>query len=556
MAAVVSDRLYQGFKFESDLLLLTPENWERTLEHGNPDFLLMESCWDTVTGHWYLAQTHSGEQQDMLLSILLYCRKHHIPTVYWHTQDFLYHDVFSSFAANFDFVFCADSTNIEYFRKNNIESELLLPAIQPAIHNPFRDFNVAGEFSLDILYDGWADILRLGDNLHFLHSLKHLGLSIIESQFRLFHTKLYDSKGLADNILGSVDWQDRLMAFKYAKLCVMADSTLSTTTLQQWKTLEIAACRVPVLYRGELETDDIRRDAVTAKSSDDELIEHASYLLKNNILRQKQAHLGWRAIQQNHTFSHRINQICNTIGISHDMVEHPPVSIVIATFREALLTRCIENFDKQIYPNKELILVMNSNSFSRKHAEGLLSERTDIRLHIVPSERVEGGCLNVGIMAAKGEFIIKMDDDDHYSAHYVSDMMLHEKSIDADVFGKANRYIHFMDDDTTYSRSIRPELTVIPSDKLLCAHISGNSLSGKTKFFQNKRYSDANFASTDTCYHGNTEGCAGTFALYDDFGLIMERSADVSNHSWRLTSESLKKRMEFLCNGISDDVLV
>src|SRR5690554_4098889 len=56
IAVVVSDGLFDSLRFEGNLMLITPDNWQRVLQHGYPDLLLVESTWDTVTGHWYLAQ--------------------------------------------------------------------------------------------------------------------------------------------------------------------------------------------------------------------------------------------------------------------------------------------------------------------------------------------------------------------------------------------------------------------------------------------------------------------------------------------------------------------
>jgi len=556
IACVVGNRLYQGLRFEANCLLLKPENWKRVLQYTKPDFILMESCWDTVTGDWYLAQTHPGEEHKILRDILGYARRKNIPTVFWNTQDTLYHYLFNNFAKGFDYVFCADPRESVALTKQSINNEVLLPAIQPALHNPFKDFLHARNFSLQMLYDGWADILRLSGNLAFLKDLLNFGLVIIESRFRLFRNKIDERPEFTENILGCVHWRDRLMALKYSTLCLMADATISTPTSQQWTALENAACRVPVLFRGSLMDDDIRRDIVTAIPLDDEFVSNTCVMLENELQRQKMAHLGWRTVYQKHTFSHRINSICNVMGISYDVLENPLVSIVIATFREQYLPRCMENFTKQTYPNKELILVVNSNTFSKEQARDLIGDSTNIHIYVVPNERVEGGCLNFGIMSANGKFCIKMDDDDYYSPSYVADMILHGKSVDADVFGKTNRYIHFMDDNKTYSRRTKPELTVIPSNLLLTAHISGNSLSGKTEFFQNKKYSDINFASTDTSFHGNLEGNNGIFALFDDIGLIMERREDTLSHSWTISSESLKQTMEFVCNGVCDELLI
>ena len=165
IAAIVDERLYQGVRNEGDLFLLTPDNWKYVLKYGEIDFLLVESCWKTVTGHWYLGQSVHVENNEKLLKIISFAKKNAIPTVFWNTQDHLYHTHYNQFAKNFDYVFCADHVECHLLKKEGIKAEWLPPSIQPAIHNGFiqHDPNCA-KFSIDTLYDGYTDIYRIIGN--------------------------------------------------------------------------------------------------------------------------------------------------------------------------------------------------------------------------------------------------------------------------------------------------------------------------------------------------------------------------------------------------------
>ncbi len=553
---LASDRLFEGFQYECNVILITEENWKSIIDYGEIDFLLVESCREATTGDWYLSQTLEGESQNKLHAIINNCKETGIPTVYWNTQDSLYHEHYVDISKMFDYVFCADPRERKNLQRCNIKADILYPAIQPAIHNPFRMYKDIGALSINILFDGWADVIRNYENLDILQKLSSKGLKIIESRFRLFNNKIHDTNKLKSNVLGCVTSSQRLLALKYAKLYISSDVSLTTRTLKQWMDIEAGACRLPLLYDGEIDADDMRKDFIREFSDACELETFVENLLNDDISREKIAHETWRVVYSQHTFAHRLKVICDTIRMDHCLVEFPFVSIIIATYRKNLIDSCIEQYDLQKYPNKELILVINTNEFSTNKMKEIIGDRRDIRIFKLPSDQVESGSVNFAITASVGEYCIKMDDDDHYSPHYVWDMMLYNKAVDADVFGKNNSFFHFQDDDTTYMRKRKKSLAIVPRECMQKAHISGNSLSGRRSFFLLNKYSDKNFASTDTNFHGNIEGTEGVYVLFDDLGVIVERSADVSAHSWRETSEELKKGMTFLSRGISKKCLV
>ncbi len=95
------------------------------------------------------------------------------------------------------------------------------------------------------------------------------------------------------------------------------------------------------------------------------------------------------------------------------MKEEKLVSAIITTHdRQDLLTRAIRSVIEQTYPNIELIVVDDA---SEKKYERI-PKNTNIQYIYIPKEESRGGnhARNLGISAAKGEYIAFLDDDDYW----------------------------------------------------------------------------------------------------------------------------------------------
>jgi len=545
IGAIVGNRLYEGLRFEGVLFPLTPDNWEKILHYANLDIIIIESCRYSATGHWYLSQFIQNEQHDKILEIVKTAEKLSIPAIFWHTQDHIYHNHYKSLASHFDFIFCADPREAEALESMHAKVELLPPAVQPAIHNPFRDIEHVDAFRIKVLYDGWTDLIRLEEKLRLLRDIIPFGLNIIESRGRLLDPKLNELPDYKPYILGCVTQAARRTALKYAEAAIAFEETLLSTTKQQWRALETAAFRLPVLYKGRLAESDIRKNIVIEHGSDDEVIEHLSEYERSPLQREKNGHLAWREVFSKHTFSHRLRSICNKIGITHDWVEFPPISIITPTYREELLPRCVENFDKQNYPNKELIIIFNSNKKDVPEIPEVSTGRNNVRVLVQPREIFVGSCLNAGTMMATGDFCMRVDDDDSYGTHCVADIMLHQKAIDMDLFGKPTNFYCFQGKDNVFWRPFRvPSLCIIPSNKLDMwnFHVAGNLLGGKREFFISSSYQDQSFGAADSSYLYNNYGEEVVYACLDIFNVTIYRNSDEKKHTWKISQEELLRK--------------
>ncbi len=98
------------------------------------------------------------------------------------------------------------------------------------------------------------------------------------------------------------------------------------------------------------------------------------------------------------------------------------VSVVVATYRrDAELERALHSLAKQSYPSMEIILVDDNgdgqwNAKVTSIVSAFREKYPKVPLHCVTNDQNRGSAMtrNIGIAAAKGEFVTFLDDDDIY----------------------------------------------------------------------------------------------------------------------------------------------
>ena len=443
MACVVDDRLFHGLRFEGEMFLLTPDNWQEVITYGGIDFLLIESIWVSACGGWFIdnpRQIPSG--QDLKL-VVQHARKKGIPTVFWMTRGYEFHEIYQDLLDHFDYLFSTDPKEVEMLQARGKNVDYLPPCIQPAVSNPFRSFDAQPTFELNVLYDGLADLEKENGKLGLLREIQKLGLSIIESRRHLPSSCLHDLSEFKGSVLGCTTRRGRILALTHAKSCITFQNTLSTCSEQQWMSLEAAGSGLPVLYQGTLSGNDVRK-SVVMECGDlplDLLIELVRFE-KDPVFRERMGHLAWRQVHQDHTFSHRIRQICEKVGLDFLWEEYPEVSVIALAYNRDQAKRVRDIIKQQTYPHIETVVLLKTRIPGLPEGQKLPADTDNFRCIELTETLSDMACLHIGHNRAQGTCHFRMDCQDHYGPHYIADLMLYPRCTDTRVFAKPSVPLH------------------------------------------------------------------------------------------------------------------
>ena len=147
VATIFDSFSHNSFKYEFDLISLTPDSWKEQLESGKPDLFFCESAYHGISkkssphGVW-VGKLSQKSLCDNLKGILTYCNQNNIPTIFWNKEDpisFTDKFSFTNTALNFDYIFtsCEESVS-EYNLRGHENVCPLMFASQPKLFNPIK----------------------------------------------------------------------------------------------------------------------------------------------------------------------------------------------------------------------------------------------------------------------------------------------------------------------------------------------------------------------------------------------------------------------------------
>jgi len=167
---------------------------------------------------------------------------------------------------------------------------------------------------------------------------------------------------------------------------------------------------------------------------------------------------------------------------------NPRISVITPTYnRGHLISRAIESVLKQTYVNWEYIIVDDASSDNTKE---VVESFEDDRIKFIACKENGGNAVarNVGVNAAKGEYIAFLDSDDEYSPFYLEKAIGKlSESRDADFLWSGTRTVAI---DGSYSDSIWiPKTKRQPNQFLYELHVG----IGRGFLINRKCFSDLNF---------------------------------------------------------------
>lgn len=132
----------------------------------------------------------------------------------------------------------------------------------------------------------------------------------------------------------------------------------------------------------------------------------------------------------------------------------PGITAVISSMRSEDLESCLHQLAGQTYPALEAVIGLHGYDVpaaTRQRWQELLP--IPVRMVSLPAEQPFGAVLGRLTRLADGDLVTKLDDDDHYGPHHVTDLLLARHTSGADLVAKGARFVHLPERDETIDRA-------------------------------------------------------------------------------------------------------
>jgi spore maturation protein CgeB len=537
-AAVIADEFTAtALRYEWRQVEPGPADWREVMERERPDLLLVTSA-RFGSGDWWDGHQPGQALQD----IVTWCRDQDIPAVFWHTEttentgDPPDSGLGLEMAALFDQVFTAHAELAPRCREllGHDRVGVLPLAAQPRIHNPVNvGTGRRGDVAFAGTYLGDACPERAEQMRTVLEPARGSGLHVYNrlpgGDPRYRFPADYDR-----HVVGSLPYEQMLAAYKTYKVFLNVNSAPESPTGCARRVFELSACATPVLSGPSRAVEELFAGSVPVVRTPEDTRTLLAGLLANPEVRDRQAHLAMREVFARHTFGHRVDTVLDAIGRPMPRPE-PQVSVIMVTNRPAQLPHAIAQVAGQRHRRLQLVLVLHGLDLDpqvvrdKVRTEGV----EDVVVLTADGSLPLGQCLNIAIDAADGDLIAKMDDDDIYGEHYLSDLIPAFSYTDAGIVGKRACYLRLLGMNATLLSS--PEAEHTYNDL-----VRGGTLVARGDVLRELRFDHVPRGS-DTKLLRRADEAGIRIYSGDRFNYIYIRGADPSAHTWQVSDAALLK---------------
>ncbi len=533
-----------AFAAEWDLVPLQRRGWSAQL--NTLDFVFVESAWNGNGGQWQYQLTGASGVKDDVRQLLTECRQRGIPTVFWNKEDPPHYADFLEAASLFDVVFTSDVRLLGQYR-TDLGHDRVTPlsfAAQPAIHNPerlpsgqhSRDVAFAGMYfahrhperreQMEWLLGGAADVSpKMGRGLE-IFSRQHGG----DARYQF-------PPPLDQHVLGSLPYENMLTAYKAFKTFLNVNSVVDSPSMCARRIFEISACGTPVVSAPSAGTQAFfPPDEVFQPSSREEAGQVMRALVRSSELRDRTVHLAQRRIWKEHTYSHRAMTIMDSVGVEYSDPIARSASMLVSTNRPAQLDHVLETAARQNHAQLELVLLAHGFDLRESEVRAKAAHLGIENLTLLKATTAEtlGECLNLTVRASGGDVLLKMDDDDIYGEHYVSDQLAALRYSAADMVGKQAHYLYLTGSTLVMRRFPERE------------HRFTDLVMGPTMTAPRRVFEELQFAKLprgeDTNLQQRLVAVGGTIYSADRFNFVQVRTDHA--HTWQVDDALLLANSE------------
>ncbi|AOH36129.2 hypothetical protein BGP89_06980 [Luteimonas sp. JM171] len=544
VATITSAEFRQELSFDASVLPLHASTWADQLAPGRVDALLLDGAWEPEGG-WGAGFGGSPSSQQRLAPLFEYCQRHSVPVVLWAREDAQQLERLQWLLPWVARVYAVDAAGEQWFRSRFPELGVgcLPPAVQPALFNPVRSYGLrdcAKALSGTVLFDGWWSVSsgRVSDPV-----LGVLGdrLRIVDTDGDYSWARLQDIGSYASLALGSVTPLEKSALLRSGSAELFLEHSGGSPWRLTERMLRAAASGAAIFAKGAHAHAPVKARELPNGAEPGTF----STLQPTSVEHARDAHLAFRNVLQEHCLADRLAMIWRDLGLNDGRLPGPtPVAHLLVTMRPELLERCLARFRNDLYPERELVVVLHGDGVDIQAARALIKDSEPVRLLQAPSTRSLGDCLNMAIAHTEAPFWMKMDDDDHYGPAYTRDMMLYRRAIRAPLMGKPPAFLHLgATDELRWDAEWASLANLLHHpDEANAALVAGGTLAGTREVLESEGFSSSRRGGSDSEFIERCLEGGHSLLATDAFNFARFRSGDEGFHTWKVSDTDLLQR--------------
>lgn len=422
IACVLDAFTHEAYRYESQLMQLTPDQGLAEMQSFQPELLFVESAWRGKDDRW----NHKVAQNSTeLRGIVQWCRDHKVPTVFWNKEDPVHFETFLGTAKQFDLVFTTDIDCIHRYKSAlGHERVYLLPfACQPAMHNPIELYERKDAFCFaGAYYTRYNE--RARDLEQFTQGLSSVRpLEIYDRNFGKKDANYQFPSEYRRYIAGTLSATQMNQAYKGYRYAINLNSIKQSQSMFARRAFELLASNTLTVSNFSRGLRLLLGSLVVCTDSSQEALRRLDIPNEHAKLRLA----GLRKVMFEHTYAHRLSYVLSKVTGRVQKVPLPTICLVADAANEAQLQALSEHLQRQHYTNVALYIVVNDSTTRQPAPAGS-------RLHLI--DRKNLGTQTLGELANGAEWLGALVAEDYYGPNYLLDLVLATRYSKAHVIGK------------------------------------------------------------------------------------------------------------------------
>lgn len=557
VGVVLDDFSRVAFEAEWDQVLLKPSSWQTTLDEDALDLVFVESAWAGNVGAWSYHLTGPTAPRPALVEMLARCRERGVPTVFWNKEDPAHFEDFLDTARLFDHVLTTDVARVEDYRRElgHDRVGVLGFAAQTSVHNPVRSHGKGPRG--DVAFAGMYFAHKYPERREQMDLL--LGAAVragdtMPSGLEIFSRQLGGDpdyqfpEPFAQHVVGSLRYEQMLTAYRDFKVFLNVNSVVGSPSMCARRIFEISACGTPVVSTPSAAIEAFfPPDEVFTVSEPDEAENVLRALVRSPELRDRSTHRAQRRIWSQHTYAHRADEVLVAAGLREPGTRRrPTVTALVSTNRPHQLEHAVRTVAAQRDVEVQLALLTHGFEADRDAVAALAAGLglADVVHLSADAATPLGSCLNLLVDAADGDVVAKMDDDDLYGEHYLSDQLYAMGYSGARVVGKQAHYMHLEASGATVLRFAEREHQYTD-------FVMGPTIVAAREVAMAHRFAPVG-RGEDTRFLGDVASAGERIYSADRFGFVQVRKAGAGVHTWSVSDAEVLAGGEVKFYGRAD----